>query len=453
MWSIGIDIGTTTISAVVMDEKTKKTEASYTIENDSFFETSHEWERVQNPQRIIEKAQELLDRLLEDYPQVRVIGLTGQMHGIVYLDQNGEHVSPLYTWQDESGNQKCMNGNTICQYIKQNTGEKIYTGYGAATYLYHIKTKQVPENAVKICTIMDYLGMVLTRRKEPLVHMSNAASLGLFDTEKGVFRIKAVEQLGGRAEMLPEVTGKIEWLGDYKGIPVAAAIGDNQASFLGTVESLENTLLLNMGTGGQISLYLPKYQAVKGMETRPFLEDDYLLVGSSLCGGRAYALLERFFRSYAMALGYGEKEQYSVMERILENENMQMTPKETLKKSGLHVVTAFSGTREEPEKRGSIEGIGVENFTPASLIRGVLEGMSQELYEMYRSAEGCRTQMPDQILASGNGLRRNRYLQKIMEKQFAMPLQLSERMEEAACGAAMAGIRMYQNCFRKNSDR
>lgn len=446
MWSIGIDIGTTTISAVVMNAETKQTERAYTIANDSFFETSNVWERLQNPQVILEKAKKLLDEILESYPQTAVIGLTGQMHGIVYLDAEGRHVSPLYTWQDGSGNQGCIGEKSICQYTEQNFGEKLYSGYGLATYLYHTKMGRLPKGAVKIATIMDYLGMMLTQRKEPLIHMSNAASLGLFDAEKGVFRTQLLQQLGGDAAILPKVVCRPECLGYYRGIMVSTAIGDNQASFFGTAESLKDILLINMGTGGQISLYLPKYQSVRGMETRPFLEEDYLLVGSSLCGGRAYALLEQFFRIYARALGCGDKEQYGVMERILK-ETERGENAVSQKADSLKVVTAFSGTRGEPEKRGSIEGIGVENFTPADLIRGVLEGMAQELYEMYEKAGEYLEEAPKNILASGNGLRHNICLQKIMEKRFAMPLQLSKRTEEAACGAATAGIRLLRSCF------
>ena len=268
------------------------------------------------------------------------------------------------------------------------------------------------------------------------MHMSNAASLGLFDVERGAFKEDTLLRLGGESSILPEVAGRIEKLGYYKGIPVSVAIGDNQASFLGTVSEPEETLLINMGTGGQISVYVPAYNCVKGMETRPFVEKDYLLVGSSLCGGRAYALLEHFFRSYAVALGCEEKEQYSIMERILE----QADDSGRYMSEGLNVVTTFSGTREEPEKRGAVLNISTENFTPAGLIRGVLAGMAQELYEMYQPVTACMEQLPKKILASGNGLRRNPVLQKIMEERFEMPLQLSQRTEEAACGAALAGF-------------
>ena len=439
MWTIGIDIGTTTISAVVMRTDVRSIEKAYTLANDCFLLSERPWEKIQDPESILRKAAGLLEEILKEYPDVDGIGLTGQMHGIVYLDETGTHISPLFTWQDGSGSQKCLEGRNICEYVEQKYQAKLYTGYGMATYLYHVVTGQVPEGAAGVCTIMDYLGMYLTGRKTPLIHVSNAASLGLFDAQQGRFQSELLEAMGADPALLPQVAPGMELLGTYHGIPVSVAIGDNQASFLGSVEQVENTLLVNMGTGGQISVFSKNYCNIEGIETRPFMERDYLLVGSSLCGGRAYALLEGFFRSYARALGADDGEQYEVMDRLLREQSVS---------EHLKVVTAFSGTRQNPEKRGEIHGIGTENFTPAGLIRGVLEGMSQELYDMYAQMIPHLEKLPDKIVASGNGIRKNHHLQEIVSGQFSLPIQLSDQKEEAACGAAVSAV-----LFLKKKDK
>ena len=107
MKAIGIDIGTTTISGVVVevDERRYSTviEAK-TIQNGSFIGTSNEWERIQDAEKIIQKAKVVVDEFIDKYPDAHNIGLTGQMHGIVYLNAEGRSVSPLYTWQDGRGN-------------------------------------------------------------------------------------------------------------------------------------------------------------------------------------------------------------------------------------------------------------------------------------------------------------------------------------------------------------
>ena len=74
-----------------------------TIENGSFLTTTKDWERIQDAEKIVKKSRQMLDDFLDEYPEVEKIGLTGQMHGIVYIDKEGTCVSPLYTWQDARG--------------------------------------------------------------------------------------------------------------------------------------------------------------------------------------------------------------------------------------------------------------------------------------------------------------------------------------------------------------
>ena len=56
MKALGLDIGTTTISAVVVETEKREIEKAYTISNGSFIETDHPWEKIQDPGKIMEKA-------------------------------------------------------------------------------------------------------------------------------------------------------------------------------------------------------------------------------------------------------------------------------------------------------------------------------------------------------------------------------------------------------------
>lgn len=70
MKALGIDIGTTTISAVVMNMDTQKVEKSYTVSNNSFLATSHVWEKVQDPAAMITKAKKQKNLLwIPDFPE------------------------------------------------------------------------------------------------------------------------------------------------------------------------------------------------------------------------------------------------------------------------------------------------------------------------------------------------------------------------------------------------
>lgn len=66
-----------------------------TVESNSFIATGNEWEKIQDVDLIAWKAKKLLDDFLDKYPQAGRIGLTGQMHGIVYIDRTGKCVSIL----------------------------------------------------------------------------------------------------------------------------------------------------------------------------------------------------------------------------------------------------------------------------------------------------------------------------------------------------------------------
>lgn len=431
MKALGIDIGTTTISFAVVNADDNKVQSAVTIRNDSFIENCKSWEKLQDPEKIVSKTLKKIEEILAEEKDIGIIGLTGQMHGIVYLDENGDAISPLFTWQDQRGNLPVFEENTICTVAEEMTGIKASSGYGLITHLYHARQNLVSENAKQICTIMDYLGMKLTGRKKPLVHSSNAASFGFYDVCAGMFWEKELEKLGVDVSILPEVTEDFVMMGSFQGIPVSVAIGDNQASFLGSVKEPDSSILVNMGTGGQISVLSDTYFTTGGIESRPLSRGNYLLVGSSLCGGRAYAILAEFFSLTAKAMGVEDMDPYSIMDKLMS---------EYTKEEPMKVTTTFSGTRENPEKRGSIENLTESNFRPDALVYGVLDGMAEELYEMYRSIEKGLTLSRTKMVASGNGLRKNKWLQDIFSRKFQMEIQMAENEEEAALGAAISAM-------------
>ena len=426
MITIGIDIGTTTISAVVMDIDKKAVLASQTIDNGTFI-NGEEWERIQDPGRIIEKATSLLDKFLDEWPQAAGIGLTGQMHGIVYLDRNGRAISPLYTWQDKRADLQIGSFSTV-QRITNTYGIPAAGGYGLLSHIYNLNAGLVPENAVSIATIMDYLGIVLTGRKKALMHAGNAASLGFYDSEHFCFYKEYLEKEGVYEEFLPEVTLSVEALGSYRNIPVYTALGDNQASFLGAVGTQPGAWQINVGTGGQISVLSNKAFTAPGIEARPYLDGTWILTGSVLCAGRAYAILEHFFREYAAAAGAPENAQYGIMSKLAEEE-VDAEP--------LIVSTKFAGTRTDADIRGSITNIGEQNFTPAGLIRGVMQGITDEFFEVVQPILTGTDTKVERIIGSGNGLRKNPFLQNCFKNTFGADLTMSEFIEEAASGAAL----------------
>lgn len=437
--TVGVDIGTTTISAVVYDIDHKKQLEAYTIPHHSYVRTDSFSE--QSVSVIIEKTEKLLYHILKCNPSVVSIGLSGQMHGIVYMDENGNPVSDLINWQDKRGDLPLKDGTTTCDRIRLTTGYSVPTGYGIATHYYNLQNGIVPEKAAGFCNIIDLFGMKICGLKKAITHTSMAASFGLFDVKAGDFLSDKLAMLGIDRCFLPTVTSESKAIGMCQGIPVAVALGDNQASFLGAVSNQQSSALVNIGTGSQISLVSEYREQTADIEIRPFIEGKYLACGSALCGGYAYAMVESFFRNYIVSAGMQEASQYKTINQLA----LDAYEKGEV---GLDVEASFFGKRSDPSKRGSIKGIGRENFTPSALILGVLRGMCNELYELYEILGEKKTN----IVASGGGVRKNEVLKKLISDHFDASVLVNAIQEEAATGVALfaafiAGKATYNNGF------
>ncbi len=426
---VGIDIGTTSICGMVLDAVNGKIE-TMNRPNDSWVFSRNKWERKQYPERILAIVGSILDVLLRKHRKIAGIGVTGQMHGILYINANGEAVSPLYTWQDARGSLPYKRtGKTYSQMISERTGYTLAPGLGMVTHWYNRENGLVPAPAVKVCTIHDYYVMGLTGSTLPAIDPTDAASLGIFNLIKNTFDIKALSRAGIGPEEIPEVLPSGTLVGSYRGIPVCTALGDNQASFLGAVRNIKKTVLLNIGTGGQISAFSPNYEQVNGLDVRPFPGGGYIMVGALLCGGKAYALLENFFRKTAdfFSLPAGNKDFYMRMNKINYADIREK----------LDVDTRFAGTRQNSSVRGEIKSISMNNFLPECMVAGFLDGIAKELHDFYSIMPESLRGRVSMFTGSGNGIRRNNLLRSIIGMRFGKKITLPLHSEEASFGAAL----------------
>ena len=426
--ALGIDLGTSSISAVVVGRQGERL-WERAVANGSFTEPARPFFREQDAGLILETAEKLIGEACALF-DLSVIGLTGQMHGVVYLDGCGRVMSPLATWEDMRGDQPVRGGTESCAgYLSRVLGTPVASGYGLATHLWNVQNGCVPRGARRIASVMDALALRLTGESEPVMHASIAASLGGYSPETGDFMR---ERLGELACVLPRVTRKEGLAGRYaaasgRTIPVATPIGDNQASFLGSADALEESVLVNVGTGSQISM--TARSCGPGTELRPFVDGQFLCVGSALCGGRAYALLEKLFRAESGKSAYDWLNRQA--EAVLDGGGCTLS-----------VDTRFAGTRADPAARGSITGIGTDNLTPGQLACGVLYGIARELralYDLMPEREGKRV-----LVASGNAVRLNPALQRILKDVFRMDVAIPALCEECAQGAALGALTAAQ---------
>ncbi len=433
--ALGIDIGTSSLSAQLVDITTGVPLHTYAFDHEADIVTVAGNDAfAQNAAILCEKAQSLCSSIVRAFPSVVSIGITGQMHGIICLDADGKILSPLYTWQNRFGI-RSADGVSVCEEIEDLCGEWIPSGYGMNTLYALKKFGFLPENTVKITTVMDLAVMRLCGTNETLLHPTNAASLGLYDIGSASFDGEKARRLGIDPAALPRVIGDYTIAGEFEGIAVACAIGDNQAGVFGSLSD-DGGMLINIGTSGQVSVVIGENDEPAGGEIRPYFGKKRLCSGSILCGGKAYAAFADFIYTAVTGLGLGtsKNEIYKYLGEI----TAQSRTGQGGHTDGVTVCTEFSGTRADDTRRGHISNITLANFTPAQFARGILFGIADEMFALYKSM-GDGGKKASFAAASGNAMRKNAALREIVSQRFAVPLFLPRHTEEAAYGAALYG--------------
>ena len=147
---LGIDIGTSSICGIVYNTVSKDIVSIAKINNTDML-SCNVWEKVQDANAIVDIVLDLIQELRIQYPDIKGIGLSGQMHGILYVNAEGEAVSPLYTWQDMRGSLLYKDGMSYAAYLSKQTGFPLSTGFGLVTHYYN-KVNSFAGCIGKICS-------------------------------------------------------------------------------------------------------------------------------------------------------------------------------------------------------------------------------------------------------------------------------------------------------------
>lgn len=431
-YTIGIEIGLTKVRGVLIELETRKLVDSISRVNSSQL-PSENFENLQDPDEMFEIAKDIIDDLMNDIDGadfVSYIGLTGQMHGMTYVDACGKAVSPHFTWKDRRGERIYKNDISYSSFVKASTLRPSVCGHGLITHFYNKENGIVPPNASKLTTIQGYVAMRLSGNTSPILHSSDASSLGLYDVDNNCFDLSALKIIGIDEDILPKVTQEIEVIGQYNGANIIVPIGDHQASFYGSVTE-ENSVFVKVGNMGQVSILSKYYRPCDQLEARPYFDGQYLLVGTSICGGRSYEMLKDMFAKVLEMFGFKPPEDlYS---------KMNLSAFEAYKEGNpLKVDTQFCGSRQEPSKKGSITQINPENFDPMHLSLGVLDGICDDLYQIIES------ELPNdfELVGAGNGIRRNSLMQKLLSEKFNKTIAIPKYEDEGAYGASLLALKI-----------
>ncbi|MFC1465126.1 MAG: sedoheptulokinase [Candidatus Brachytrichaceae bacterium NZ_4S206] len=456
MLSLGLDIGTTTIAAVVFDTEAAQVVAHATASNDAGCTPADRrtegWAEL-DLVRVFALALDVLERAIRPLDrradQVRTIGVTGQMHGAVFLGHDLSPVHPAITWQDQ------RTRDLIPEFIARAGGAGAFANMGclpAAGYLgptlYWLhRHDALPDGYV--CGIPEAVAAMLTAQP-PVSDPTLAASTGLFDILHGRWDESLLRALDLPAHILPPVVEPGVRVGELRndlaqrlglpgGVIIGAALGDHQASLIGSQCDAPGQLHINIGTSGQVSLVVERFtpsMPEQGIETRPFPGRRFILTGAALCGGEALALLRRFFADALITFGARPPDD-DVMFTAMIAAAARIPPGT----DGLRIHPTFDGVRHRPGDSAECTGLRRANFTPAHVTRAMIEGVADELgvfYDAMREAGFAGRS----LAGAGNALRRNALLREAVEQRIGLPLHLPPWEEEAAAGAAILAARL-----------
>jgi sedoheptulokinase len=474
----GVDFGTSKVALVLVDVGRSSILLAESEPHGGCLALPDPAHREQSVEAALKALERLFARLGEKFRgggqcgsiSLRSIGLTGQMHGVLGVDGDGRAVTNLVTWQDGRGDSPGKDGKSLLRLMEERGGRrKVASGYGIVTLFDWALNRKHPDLA-GFCTIADYAGMLLTGGRKPAMDPTMADSTGAFDFEKGVWDWEYIAALGIDRALFPPVSEPGAVIGGARGsrllnpdgaraaFPrpagtrlagrapvtgealVSVSLGDNQASFIGSVRELYSSLLINVGTGSQVSFAAgsageaASLAAVDGYDVvlRPFVEGGVLVAGNAISGGAVYSALRGFFARAG-------RELFGVEIDALSGslyERMERVARQAGDAGGLDVYPLFAGKRSAPSARGRIDGISLTNLTPANLIAGTLEGEVRILKEMVSERALGKLET---LVGSGNGIRRNALLRSEASRLFGKELRIPVHEEEAALGAAIHG--------------
>lgn len=422
---IGIDIGTTNITLTALDLNAQQCPVAASLPNRRI-DTGEAYAYAQDPAAIEEAVRQLLSTVTDP---IAAICLTGQVHGIVYYDSEGLACSPLYTWLDQRA-MEVFDHLSSQEALFEQTGQLLPSGYGLLTHYANRRLGKVPHQAAGFCGILEYITSRLVGTPPTLSDGSCLGTYGGFDPVSSTFDHDLLTEVFGTSSYTfldpcaPfSIAGRTP-----EGIPVAHAVGDNQAGFFAMVSDWEHSALISIGTSGQISLFSRKSDAPASMELRPFLGQGYLHVGATLTAGKAYETLQRLFAQAIRGAGF-EIDDEAVYKMMSEQAAK-------IQRSSLQVDPRLSGSRRDPALRGSISNIGLDNLDVGSLVQGTIDGIIGELRQFGEEAQQRFSSIAS-IVATGSAIRKNPLFRASLSGQFNLPSMVAEIDDGAGFGAAL----------------
>jgi xylulokinase len=406
---IGLDVGTSGVKGIAIDGDG----AVLAVAEEPYpLSTPHPGWAEQDPEDWWRASQAVLARL-PDGP----IGLSGQMHGLVVLDEADRVLRPAILWNDQRTGVECaeIEERVGLERLIALTGNRALTGFTAPKLLW--LRRHEPDTYAQIRRILlpkDYVRLRLTG--EHAIDAADASGTLLFDVAN---RRWSTEVCG--ALEIP-----LEWLPDAHESTAIAGAGDQSAAALGVGIASPGPVSVVLGTSGVIFTALPSYSPDAQARVHTFchaVPATWHAMGVMLSAAGSAAWLR-----HALGASYGE----------LDAEAERWQPGA----EGVLFAPYLAGERTpypDPDARGAFIGLSLRHDRGA-LWRAMLEGVAfglRDSLELLRE-RGAR---PAVGRVSGGGARSELWL-RIVASALQLPLERMETDEGSAFGAALlAGVR------------
>ena len=263
MYFIGVDLGTSAVKLLLMEESGKICNI-VSKEYPLFF--PHPGWSEQNPEDWYTQSMAGMKELTEgiDRSQVAGISFGGQMHGLVTLDDQDQVIRPAILWNDGRTSEETDYLNNVIgkDKLSQYTANIAFAGFTAPKILWMKKNE--PEKFAKVVKIMlpkDYLAYRLSGSF--CTDVSDASGMLLLDVKNRCWSKEMMEICGVKEEQLPKVYESWEVVGTLKpevakelgfseNVKVIAGAGDNAAAAVGTGTVGDGQCNISLGTSGTV---------------------------------------------------------------------------------------------------------------------------------------------------------------------------------------------------------
>lgn len=437
---LGLDVSTTGSKALLVDERGDVI-ASHTVPH-PLSQPFPLWSE-QNPadwwNGMVTAIRTVLERT-GAAESVQAIGLTGQMHGLVCLDEQDNVLRPAILWNDQRTQAECdeITSTIGAARLIQLTGNRALTGFTAPKILW--VRKHEPEVYARIRHILlpkDYIRFQLTG--DYATDLADGAGMLLLDVANRRWSQAVLDELNIPAQWLPkvhegpQVTGVVHeraaaLTGLRAGTPVVGGGGDQAAQAVGVGAVQPGIVALTVGTSGVVFAPLASYAYEPDGRLHAFchaVPGQWHFMGVMLS---AAGSLQWYRDTLAPQDDFGK----------LTEEARNASPG----CEGLIFLPYLTGERTphpDPLARGAFVGLTARH-TRAHLTRAVLEGVAFGLRDSFELIKASPAGLINEVRVSGGGAKSPLWRQ-ILADVLGVPLVVAEAIEGAAYGAALlAGV-------------